>query len=392
MKLKNKRVLDVIPLSEPVISGNEWKYIKECLDSTWVSSVGSYVTRFEKMVSDYVGTKHAVAVVNGTSAIHISLLASSVCPEDEVIVPALTFIAPVNAVKYCNAHPVFMDCDDETLGMDVQKVVEFISRECRQKKDGRTYNMKTGRRISAILPVHIFGHPVDMNALLGISRNYNFEVIEDATESLGSEYRGRKTGSFGKAGCFSFNGNKIITTGGGGMVVSNNKKLADRVRHLTTQANRKTFEYYHDEIGYNYRLTNLQAAMGVAQMERLGEFVEIKRGNAALYRGLLSQVEEVEMLWEKSWARSNFWLCTIKVPQRHKSRLMKFLLSKGAMIRPVWELINTLPMYRACQSYSIEKAVEAHGSCINLPSGVGIKQAEIEFIAENIKKYFKRHI
>jgi len=380
----------VIPLSEPVISGNEWKYIKECLDSTWVSSVGSYVTRFEKMVSDYVGTKHAVAVVNGTSAIHISLLASGVCPDDEVIVPALTFIAPVNAVKYCNSHPVFMDCDDETLCMDVQKVVEFISRECKQKKDGRTYNKKTGRRISAILPVHIFGHPVDMNDLVGISRKYNISIIEDATESLGSEYRGRKTGSFGSLGCFSFNGNKIITTGGGGMVVSNNKKLADRVRHLTTQANKKAFEYYHDEIGYNYRLTNLQAAMGVAQMERLGEFIEIKRRNAAIYRELLSPVEGVEMLWEKSWARSNFWLCTIKVPQRHKSRLMKFLLSKEIRIRPVWKLINTLPMYKACQSYSVEKAVDAHGSCINLPCGVGIKQADIKFVAENIKEYFKR--
>lgn len=379
----------MIPLSVPVISGNEWKYIKECLDTGWVSSVGSYVNRFEEIVADYVGAEHAIATVNGTSALHLSLLACDIQSNDEVVVPTLTFVAPVNVVRYCGAYPVFMDCNIDTLCMDVHKVVDFLNTECKQHKDGYTYNKKSGRKIKAIIPVHIFGHPVDMDPLLEISKRYNISMIEDATESLGSEYKGKKTGSFGKAGCFSFNGNKIITTGGGGMVVTDSENLADKIRHLSTQAKKDPIEYDHDEIGYNYRLSNIQAAMGVAQMERLDEFISIKRRNAILYRELLAELGEVEFIWENHWAKSNFWFYTIKVAKQHKRKLINYLLSRNIQVRPIWKLIHTLPMYKDCQPYAIDKAVEAYNTCINLPCSVSLTEREISFVVESIKEYFK---
>ena len=380
----------MISLSEPEISGNEWKYIKECLDTGWVSSAGKYVNKFEKMTADYVGTKYAVAVVNGTAAIHLSLLTCDVKPDDEVIVPTLTFIAPVNTVRYCNAVPVFMDCEPETLCIDVQKTSDFISKKCEQRRDGYTYNKGTGRRIKAVIPVHIFGHPVDMNPLLEVCKRNNIDIIEDATESLGSEYKGKKTGSFGAAGCFSFNGNKIITTGGGGMVVTNNGNIAKKVRHLSTQAKKDNFEYDHDEIGYNYRLTNTQAAMGLAQMERIQEFVNIKRRNASIYSALLSEVKDVKFLWEDAQVKSNFWFYTIKVAKKHKKKLINYLLSKNIQVRPVWKLIHTLPMYKGSQTYRIENAVKAYETCINLPCSLSLGKKEIEYVAGNIRDYFSR--
>ena len=378
-----------IPLSVPVISGNEWKYIKECLDTEWVSSVGSYVSRFEEMVARYVGVKYAVATVNGTSALHISLIACNVKPEDEVIVPALTFVAPVNVVRYCGAHPVFMDCDLNSLCIDVKKVSGFITSECEQRKDGFTYNKKTERRVKAIVPVHVFGHPVDMDHLVKVCDSYNIDIIEDATESFGSEYNGEQTGSFGRVGCFSFNGNKIITTGGGGMIVSSEEIVAERARHLTKQARIDSFEYDHDEIGFNYRLPNINAAMGVAQMEKLSEFVDIKRRNALLYRKLLSEVGEVEVVCEASFVKSNFWFYTIRVPNEDKKPLMEYLLSKNIEVRPIWKLMHTLPMYKDCQAYSIEESTKVYESCFNLPCSVNLKEEEILFVVESIKDYFK---
>lgn len=380
----------VVPLTEPEISGNEWEYIKECLDTGWVSSVGSYVTRFEEMTADYIGTKYAVAIVNGTSALHLSLLVCDIKPGDEVIVPALTFIAPVNAVRYCGAYPVFMDCDAEFLGMDVAKVARFISSECTKHEDGYCYNKKTGRRVKAVIPVHVFGHPVDMNGLVDICKENNIDIIEDASESIGSEYKGKKTGTFGKMGCFSYNGNKIITTGGGGMIVTDNKGLAQRVQHLSTQAKSHPVEYDHDEIGYNYRLTNIQAAMGVAQMERLDEFVEIKRKNAAVYRERLSGSSGVDFLWEQPWAKSNFWLYSIRVPKDHKKGLMQYLLSKNIQTRPVWMLIHTLPMYKDFQAYDIERAMDIYNTVLNVPCALNLRPDEIDFITDSIKGYFKK--
>jgi perosamine synthetase len=379
----------MIPLSVPVISGNEWKYIKECLDTGWVSSVGSYVTCFEDTVANYIGSKCAVAIVNGTSALHVCLIACDVQPDDEVIVPTLTFVAPVNVVRYCNAHPVFMDCESDSLCIDVGKVNNFLKNECEQHKDGYTYNKKTDRRIKAIIPVHVFGHPVDMDNLVEVCKLYNIDIVEDATESIGSEYKRVRTGSIGKAGCLSFNGNKIITSGGGGIVVTSDENIAERVRHLTTQAKSDSFEYDHDEIGYNYRMTNIQAAMGVAQMEKLDEFIAIKRRNALLYREQLSELEEVEFVWEVPGVKSNFWFYTIKVPKEDKNSLMKHLLSKDIQVRPIWKLIHTLPMYKDCQTYYIDESIKVYESCFNLPCSVNLKEEEILFVIESIKDYFK---
>ena len=377
----------IIPLSEPVISGNEWKYIKECLDTGWVSSVGSYVTRFEETVANYVGSKYAIAMATGTAALHVSLIACGVRPNDEVIVPTLTFIAPANVVRYCGAYPVFLDCNIHNLCIDIQKIADFLDNECEIRNDGYTFNKKTNRRIKAIIPVHIFGQPVDMDSLVKICTFYNIDIIEDATESIGSKFKGENTGAFGKAGCFSFNGNKIVTSGGGGMIVTDDNTLAERARHLTTQAKSDSFEYDHDEIGYNYRLTNIQAAMGVAQMEKLDEFVSVKRKNALLYRELLSDLEEIEFVWEEQWSKSNFWFYTIKVPKDDKNPLLDYLLSKNIQVRPIWKLIHTLPMYRDCQSYYIDVAIEAYERCINLPCSVNIRESEIKTVVEDIMKY-----
>jgi len=380
---------DVIPLSIPVISGNEWKYIRDCLDKGWVSSVGSYVNQFEEVVAGYVGCKYGIAVVNGTAALHLSLVACEVRRGDEVIVPSLTFVATANVVKYCGAEPVFVDCDDETLCLNVENLRIFLRMECEQKDDGYTYNKISGRRVKAIIPVHIFGHPVEMDALLEICQLYNIDVIEDATESLGSEYKGGKTGSFGKLACFSFNGNKMITTGGGGMVVTNDGGLAERIKHLSTQAKKDSIEYEHDEVGYNYRLTNIQAAMGVAQMESLDKFIEIKRENAHKYQNLLSSCKGLELLWEKPCVRSNFWFYTVKVSNDHKESLMDYLISKDIQVRPIWKPIHTLPMYKSCLAYKIESTMNMYETAFNLPCSVSLKEDEILFVVKNINEYFK---
>jgi len=378
-----------IPLSIPNISGNEWKYVKECLDSGWVSSVGSFVDQFEQRVSEYVGTEYGVATVNGTAALHLSLLACGVQPGDDVLAPSFTFIAPINAIRYCGASPVFIGSDSSTLGLDAQKVSEYLTQKCVYQQ-GELRNRRTGRKVSAILPVHIFGHPVDMAPLNEIADQYRLPVIEDASESLGSEYRGTKTGSLSTVGCFSFNGNKIITCGGGGMVTTNQESLANRIRHLSTQANKKPFEYEHDEVGYNYRLTNIQAAVGVAQLEQLDSFLEIKRKNAILYRQLISEIPQVELAWEEPWAKSNFWLCTLLVPAADRKPLMEYLLSQNIQVRPAWKLMHTLSMFQECQVYAMEETESAYARCISIPSSVQLTADDIRFVVDRIKTYFNQ--
>ncbi|MEZ4731762.1 MAG: aminotransferase class I/II-fold pyridoxal phosphate-dependent enzyme [Caldilineaceae bacterium] len=256
-----------IPLCVPEIRGKEWQYIKECLDSGWVSSVGAYVERFEQMVADYVGAKYAVATVNGTAALHIALLVAGVQPGDEVITSDLTFIAPINAIRYVGAYPVLMDAEPHYFQIDVQKVSDFIQQECRWQ-NGRLWNKRTQRPVTAILPVHILGHPIDIDPLIALAQEYNLRLIEDATESLGALYKGRKLGHLGEVACFSFNGNKLITTGGGGMIVTDDEAWASKAKYLTTQAKDDAIEFIHGEIGYNYRLTNIQAAMAARRWNR----------------------------------------------------------------------------------------------------------------------------
>lgn len=378
-----------IPLSIPNISGNEWKYVKECLDTGWVSSVGSYVDQFEQNISQYVGTEFGVATVNGTAALHLSLIACGVHPGDEVIAPAFTFIAPINAIHYCGAKPVFVGSETNTLGLSVQRVNDFLSQECTYQQ-GSLRNRKTGKKISAILPVHIFGHPVDMAPLNEIAGQYNLPVIEDASESLGSEYREKRTGSLSTVGCFSFNGNKIITCGGGGMVTTSQESLANRIQHLSTQANKNPFEYEHDDVGYNYRLTNIQAALGVAQIEQLDSYIEIKRKNALLYRQMLSEIPQVELAWEESWAKSNFWLCTLLVPPRDRKPLMEYLLSQNIQVRPAWKLMHTLSMYRDCQVFEMDETESVFERCVSIPSSVQLTADDIKFVVDCIKTYFNQ--
>ncbi len=378
---------ELIPLSIPHLAGNEWNYLKDCLDSGWVSSVGSYVDLFEQRISKYIGTEYGIATVNGTAALHLSLLACGVQPGDEVIVPAFTFIAPVNAIRYCGANPVLIGSESKTMNLDVQKVQEFLEEECISDPAGLK-NKQTGRYIKAILPVHIFGHPAEMSSLVSLADRYQLPVIEDASESLGSEYRGKKTGSLATVGCFSFNGNKIITCGGGGMVTTNQESLARRIRHLSTQANSKPFEYEHDEVGYNYRLTNIQAALGVAQLEQLDSFLEIKRSNAELYRQLLSEIPQVDLAWEEPWAKSNFWLCTLLVPAADRKPLMDHLLSENIQVRPAWKLMHTLPMYQDCQKYRLEETEAVFEHCISIPSSVQLTEEEIRFVVKSIQTYF----
>lgn len=378
-----------IPLSEPLIAGNEWKYVKECLDTGWVSSVGSFVDRFEREVAAYLGVKYAVAVVNGTAALHLALIAAGVQSEEEVLVPTLTFIAPVNAVRYVGAYPVFFDCDPATLGMDVSAVVQFFKEECEQRISGLTYNKKTGRRIAAIIPVHVFGHPVEMDPLCELGKKYNVGIIEDATESFGSQYKGRKAGALGDIGCLSFNGNKIITTGGGGMLVTNNEEWARRARHLSTQAKKNSLTYDHDEIGYNYRLTNVLAAIGVAQLERLEEFVSIKRHINDWYRESLRGVKEVHVLKEQTEVRSNYWLTTIQVAAKDRDPLIQYLATRNIEVRPPWKLIHTLSIYGQSEKYEIHHAPEVYEQCLNLPSSVSLGEANCRHIVDAIKKYYK---
>ena len=292
-----------IPLCVPSMGGNEWAYVKECLDINWVSSLGAFVDRFETELAEYVGSKHAVATASGTAALHIALLVAGVEPDDEVLLPALTFIAPANAVRYCQAWPVFIDVEPRFWQLDIDRVARFLEDEC-VVREGALHNRASGRRVKAVLPVHVLGHPVDMNPLLGLARRYGLAVVEDATESLGARYKDRLVGNLGDIAVFSFNGNKLITTGGGGMIVTDSREWADRARYLTTQAKDDSIEYVHNEVGFNYRLTNVQAAMGCAQLEDIEDRLTAKRAVAEAYRDGLADVEGVTLPEEAPWASS----------------------------------------------------------------------------------------
>ena len=371
----------------PEIRGNEWKYIKECLDTNWVSSAGSFVDRFERELADYIGTKYAVATCNGTAALHIALLVAGVQSDDEVLVSTLTFIAPANAIRYVGAWPVFMDAEPDYWQMDSQKVVDFLEKEC-QWRNGTPYNNTTDRRVKAILPVHILGHPVDMDPILEIARKYNLVVIEDATESLGAKYKGRMVGHLGDIACFSFNGNKIITTGGGGMIVTDNEEWARKAEYLTTQAKDDPVEYVHNEIGYNYRLTNIQAAMGVAQLEQLEEFTTAKRRVATYYAQQLSEVDGLAQPREAPWAESVFWLYTILVDKNRyglsSRELIDHLSSHGIQARPLWMPAHRQRPYQDCQAYRIEVTDRLHDQAVSLPSSVGIAEEEMDRVVRAI--------
>jgi perosamine synthetase len=376
----------VIPNAVPHLAGNEWKYVKECLDTNWVSSVGPFVDRFEREVAAHVGVPHAVATVNGTAALHVALLAAGVQPGDEVLVPALTFIATANAVTYCGAHPVFLDSEEVSWGVDAGKMADFLSREC-AIKDGVVVNRATGRIVRAAVPVHLYGHPFDIDAVLEVAGRYPLAVVEDAAEALGARYKGRAVGCDGLVSCLSFNGNKIITTGGGGMVLTRDATMAARLRRLTTQARTDAIEYIHEETGYNYRLTNLQAALGVAQLEQLDGFVESKRETAAHYREILAGVPGVEVAAEASWARSTYWMTSVLLDERRCNdvrTLLRQLTADGIGARPVWRPLHLQPLFAQAQSYRLEVAPRLYGRGLSLPCSVGISADERRTVADTL--------
>jgi perosamine synthetase len=368
-----KEVLGEAPaqLHEPSFEGNEWNYLKECLDSTYVSSVGKFVDRFESDLAMYTGAKYAITATNGTAALHIALLLSGVEPKDEVLMPALTFVATANAVSYCNATPHFVDSEVNTLGIDAHKLRNYLEKVSLQK-NGNCVNKQTGNIIRALVPMHTFGHPSDLSELVALAHEYNLVLIEDAAEALGSFYKGQHAGTFGLMGVLSFNGNKTITTGGGGAILTNNEPIARRAKHLTTTAKLPhKWDFIHDEIGFNYRMPNMNAALGCAQLEQLSQKLASKRKLYALYKDAFSQVEEIELFSEPSDAKSNYWLQAILISRKIASlrdEILSETNNRGYMTRPVWRLLNELAPFKKCPSMNLDGAKDLANRLINIPS------------------------
>lgn len=358
-------------LHEPMFAGNEWGYLKECLDSTFVSSVGKFVDQFEHNLAQYTGSHYAVATVNGTSALHIALKLAGVIQDDEVLIPALTFAATANAVTYCNAIPHFIDSEEVTLGIDTAKLRNYLL-DHTKIVDDMCINKLTGGIIRAVVPMHTFGHPVDMDGLAELASEFNLVVVEDAAESLGSTYKGKHTGTFGRLGVLSFNGNKIITTGGGGAILTNDPDLARRAKHLTTTAKlRHAWEYRHDEVGFNYRMPNINAALGCAQLEQLPQRLESKRDLFHRYQEAFSKVEDVHLMSEPFGCSSNYWLQTIILSadnSKYRNAVLEATNRAGLMTRPAWVLMNELPQFSKMPSMDLNTACKLSQRIINIPS------------------------
>jgi len=360
-----------IPLHEPIFFGNEKKYLIDAVDSTFVSSVGAYVDKFEDMMCEITGAKYAIALVNGTNALHLSLLLAGVEKDDEVLVQSLTFIATANAISYCNATPNFVDVDKETLGLSPSLLKEYLD-EIAEMRDGRCFNKKTGKRISACVPMHTFGFPLYIDELVDLCNEYNIPVVEDAAESLGSYYKGKHTGVFGLVGVFSFNGNKIVTAGGGGCIITNDESIAIKAKHLSTQAKiPHKWEYKHDDIGYNYRMPNLNAALACAQLEKLDLYVENKRELSDLYYEFLKENKLLELLRETNNARANYWLNAVVLEDKtERDNFLTFTNENGVMTRPIWGLMNKLEMFKDCPHADVSNAEWLEDRVVNITSSV----------------------
>jgi perosamine synthetase len=363
--------LSPVALHEPIFNGNEWFYVKDCLDTNFVSSVGKYVDRFERALEEYTGAKHVVAVVNGTAALHIALMLAGVKSGDEVLAPALTFVATANAISYCGASPHFVESNERTLGVDAGKLREYLTNHTEQRAS-QCVNKITGRVIRAVVPMHTFGHPVDLEAMLAIACDFNIALVEDAAESLGSYYYGKHTGTFGLLGTLSFNGNKIVTTGGGGAILTNNTDLARRAKHITTTAKvPHIWEYCHDEIGFNYRLPNLNAALGCAQMERIQDMLAAKRKLFLQYQLAFRTVAGATLMNEPPGCRSNFWLQALLLDKpdiNQRNHVLQATNTAGLMTRPAWTLLSELPPYQSSQTMELQMAKMLSERLVNLPS------------------------
>jgi aminotransferase in exopolysaccharide biosynthesis len=362
---------DFIPLHEPRFMGNEKKYLNDCIDSTFVSSVGKYVDRFEEEFAKIVGSNYAIATVNGTSALHISLLLSDVLENDEVITQPLTFIATCNAINYIGAKPIFVDVDIGSMGMSPESLEKFLEENCEIRNE-RCFNKTTSKIIKACVPMHTFGHPCRIEKIKDICDKWHISLIEDAAESLGSYYKNKHTGTFGKFGAFSFNGNKIITSGGGGVIVTDDEILARRAKHLTTTAKvPHSYEYVHDEIGYNYRMPNLNAALLVAQLEQLEKFIKSKRDLAKKYEIFFKSFKGIEFISEPQNCKSNYWLQTVIVENlNERDRFLEYTNKNGVMTRPIWKLMNELEMFKKSQSTTLTNAKYLEERVINISSSV----------------------
>lgn len=362
---------EFVPLHAPLFIGNEKKYLAECIDTTFVSSVGKFVDRFEELVACYTGSKRAVVCVSGTNALHMGMLLVGVERDDEVLTQALTFIATCNAISYIGAHPVFLDVDRDTLGLSPLAVKRWLSGHA-EVRNGQCYNKKTGRRIKACVPMHTFGHPMKIDELSAVCNEYHIELVEDAAESIGSFYKGRHTGTFGRVGAISFNGNKTITTGGGGMLLFQDEELGRLAKHLTTQAKvPHRWAFVHDHIGYNYRMPNINAALGCAQRENLDRYVSNKRETAERYREFFSHIPDVEFVVEPANSRSNYWLNAVLLKDRRAQQsFLEYTNDHGVMTRPVWELMNRLEMFRGCETDGLENTVWLEERIVNIPSSV----------------------
>ena len=380
----------MIPLSVPLLNGNEWKYVKDCLDTGWISSAGSYVNQFEQQVADFAGAKYGVACMNGTVGLHIAQILSGVTSGDHVIAPNITFIATLNAIKYTGAAPILIDVDPTSWQMDLDLLELFLKENVIVKEiDGNTFSFhkSTNKRIKAIMPVHVLGNMGDMDRLMEIANYFHLDIIEDSTEALGSYYKGQHAGSFGKFGVFSFNGNKIISTGGGGVIVTDDEELAKKAKHLTTQAKVSAMEYIHDEIGYNYRLVNVLAAIGVAQMEEFPALLENKRKMDQFYRTQLTGVGDIEFQAVSENVDANCWLFTFKT--KHMRKLLAYLNDNGVQSRPFWMPMNQLDMFKDDIFVSNGNQSEhVYQNSISIPSSAGITQAEMETVVETIKTFF----
>ena len=362
---------EFIPLHAPTFLGNEKKYLNECIDSTFVSSVGKFVDRFEKMVEEYTGARKAVVCVNGTNALHLAMLLAGIERDDEVLTQALTFIATCNAISYIGAYPVFLDVDKETMGLSPRALKEWLVNNT-ERKNGQCYNKRTGRRVKACIPMHTFGHPTRVDEIRDLCDEYQLELVEDAAESVGSWYKGKHTGTFGRIGTISFNGNKTITTGGGGMLLFQDEALGRLAKHLTTQAKvSHRWEFVHDQVGFNYRMPNINAALGCAQMENLERYVENKRDTAARYKEFFEGCAGITFFTEPGDSRSNYWLNVVLLENRDsQQRFLEYTNDHGVMTRPAWQLMNRLEMFKNCEPDNLENTTWLEERIVNIPSSV----------------------
>ena len=363
---------EFIPLHEPLFIGNEKKYLNDCIDSTFVSSVGKYVDEFEKKFASFVGSRYAIATVNGTAALHVGLVLADVKSGDEVLTQPLTFIATCNAISYCGAKPIFVDVDHETMGMNPESLKKFLEINC-EVVENKCVNKTTSKTIKACVPMHTFGHPCKIKEIKDVCDEWHIVLVEDSAESLGSYYKNKHTGTFGKIGAFSFNGNKIITSGGGGVIVTDDEVLAKRAKHITTTAKiPHPYEYVHDEIGYNYRLPNINAALLVAQLESLDSFLQSKRELAQSYKEFFVK-QNIDFIEEPKESQSNYWLQAVLLKDKQqRDEFLEFTNKNGVMTRPIWRLMNELEMFKDCQSTELKNAKYLEERVVNIPSSVRV--------------------